>query len=74
MILDLAARIIRLAQHAEAAHDEGGRSMKKLINRVDDVLAQALRGFGAAHADLVQVHDAPTFVTRASRPAPARSR
>ena len=30
--------------------------MKKLINRVDDVLAQALSGFGAAHADLVRVH------------------
>ena len=26
LILDLSARIIRLAQHAEAAHDEGGRS------------------------------------------------
>lgn len=40
--------------------------MKKLINRVDDVLAQALSGFGAAHADLVRVHAAPAFVTRAA--------
>ena len=44
--------------------------MKKLINHVDDVLAQALSGFGAAHGDLVRVHDAPTFVTRA---APTRA-
>jgi phosphoenolpyruvate---glycerone phosphotransferase subunit DhaK len=39
--------------------------MKKLINRVEDVLVEALRGFGAAHADLVLVHTDPTFVTRA---------
>ena len=44
--------------------------MKKLINHVDDVLAQALSGFGAAHGDLVRVHEAPTFVTRA---APTRA-
>jgi dihydroxyacetone kinase-like protein len=40
--------------------------MKKLINNVDDVLAQALGGFGAAHPDLVRVHTGPTFVTRAA--------
>ena len=40
--------------------------MKKLINNVDDVLAQALSGFGAAHPDLVRVHTGPTFVTRAA--------
>ena len=39
--------------------------MKKLVNRVDDVLTEALRGFGAAHADLVRVHADPVFVTRA---------
>ena len=44
--------------------------MKKLINHVDDVLAQALSGFGAAHADLVRVHADPAFVTRA---APTRA-
>ena len=44
--------------------------MKKLINGVDDVLAQALEGFGAAHADLVRVHAEPVFVTRtAATPA-----
>jgi hypothetical protein len=29
LILDFSARIIRLAQHAEAAHDEGGKSDEK---------------------------------------------
>ena len=38
--------------------------MKKLINGVDDVLAESLRGFGAAHADLVEVCDEPRFVAR----------
>jgi len=39
--------------------------MKKLINGVEDVLAESLMGFGAAHAGLVTVHFDPTFVTRA---------
>jgi dihydroxyacetone kinase-like protein len=39
--------------------------MKKFINRVDDVLTEALRGFGAAHGDLVKVNFDPTYVTRA---------
>lgn len=30
--------------------------MKKLINRVDDVLTEALCGFGAAHADRPLAH------------------
>jgi dihydroxyacetone kinase-like protein len=46
--------------------------MKKLINRVDDVLAQALSGFGAAHADLVRVHTAPAFVTRVTLTSPGK--
>ena len=46
--------------------------MKKLINRVDDVLAQALDGFGAAHADLVRVHHDPAYVTRASATRPGK--
>jgi dihydroxyacetone kinase-like protein len=46
--------------------------MKKLINRVDDVLAQALDGFGAAHADLVRVHRNPAFVTRAAATRPGK--
>ena len=39
--------------------------MKKFINRVDDVLTEALRGFGAAHGDLVKVQFDPTYVARA---------
>ena len=46
--------------------------MKKLINRVDDVLAQALDGFAAAHADLVRVHHDPAYVTRASATRPGK--
>jgi phosphoenolpyruvate---glycerone phosphotransferase subunit DhaK len=44
--------------------------VKKFVNRVDDVLAESLRGFGAAHADLVRVHADPIYVTRA---APTRA-
>ncbi|MFO1039202.1 MAG: dihydroxyacetone kinase subunit DhaK [Geminicoccaceae bacterium] len=40
--------------------------MKKLINSVEDVLDEALRGFAAAHEDLVRASYAPTFVTRAN--------
>ena len=46
--------------------------MKKLINQVDDVLAQALSGFGAAHADIVQLHADPVFVTRAVPTRPGK--
>ena len=42
--------------------------MKKIINAVDDVLTEALAGFGAAHADLVSVSLAPKFVTRRDGP------
>jgi phosphoenolpyruvate---glycerone phosphotransferase subunit DhaK len=38
--------------------------MKKLMNRIDDVLTESLRGFGLAHADLVSVQFEPTFVAR----------
>ena len=46
--------------------------MKKLINAVDDVLAQSLRGFGRAHPDLVRVNADPAYVTRAGGPAPGK--
>lgn len=42
--------------------------VKKFINAVDDLLGEALRGFGAAHADLVTVSTAPRFVARADAP------
>ncbi|HEU4708853.1 MAG TPA: dihydroxyacetone kinase subunit DhaK [Methylophilaceae bacterium] len=41
--------------------------MKKFINNVDDVLAESLTGFGAAHADLVKVHLDPNYVVRAKK-------
>ncbi len=42
--------------------------MKKLMNRVEDVLTESLRGFGAAHADIVAVNFEPTFVMRKAGP------
>jgi phosphoenolpyruvate---glycerone phosphotransferase subunit DhaK len=42
--------------------------MKKLINAVDAVLRESLDGFAAAHADLVKVVHAPTYVVRADAP------
>ncbi len=42
--------------------------MKKIINAVDDILAQSLAGFGAAHADLVKVSLDPKMVLRADAP------
>ncbi|MEM8741317.1 MAG: dihydroxyacetone kinase subunit DhaK [Pseudomonadota bacterium] len=38
--------------------------MKKLINATNDVLTESLRGFGAAHADLVEVSLDPKMVWR----------
>jgi phosphoenolpyruvate---glycerone phosphotransferase subunit DhaK len=41
--------------------------MKKFINEVDNILAESLTGFGAAHADLVKVHLDPNYVVRAKK-------
>ncbi len=38
--------------------------MKKLINDVHEVVRESLEGFARAHADLVELHLDPTFVTR----------
>src|SRR6185437_6716618 len=38
--------------------------MKKLINAVDDMLAESLDGFAAAHADLVVLGEERKFVRR----------
>lgn len=38
--------------------------MKKLINHVDTVLEEALTGFAQAHADIIELHHQPYFVTR----------
>ena len=40
--------------------------MKKLINEVETVLAESLKGFGQAHSDLVKVSVQPQYVTRAT--------
>ena len=43
--------------------------MKKFINRTEDVLAESLRGFEAAHGEIVRLHRDPVFLSRAA-PAP----
>ncbi len=43
--------------------------MKKLMNEVDNLLSESLRGFGAAHSDIVSVNLEPMYVTRKGGPA-----
>jgi dihydroxyacetone kinase-like protein len=43
--------------------------MKKLINDVDDVLNESLRGFAAAYDQVVKLNTEPVFVSRADSPA-----
>lgn len=45
--------------------------MKKLINDVESVLEEQLRGLGEAHPEL-QVHQDPLFVVRADAPVPGK--
>jgi phosphoenolpyruvate---glycerone phosphotransferase subunit DhaK len=42
--------------------------MKKLINKPDDVVTEALQGIAAAHPDLVKVHSNPNIIVRADAP------
>lgn len=42
--------------------------MKKLINRVEDVLSESLQGFQTAHRDIVSVNLEPKYVVRAHAP------
>jgi phosphoenolpyruvate---glycerone phosphotransferase subunit DhaK len=42
--------------------------MKKLINKPEDVVTEALQGIAAAHPDLVEVHFNPNFIVRADAP------
>jgi dihydroxyacetone kinase-like protein len=42
--------------------------VKKLINRPEDVVTEALQGIAAAHPDLVNVHFDPNFIVRADAP------
>jgi dihydroxyacetone kinase-like protein len=47
-------------------------TVKKLINRPEDVVSEALRGLALAHADLLRVHVDSTYVVRADAPAVGR--
>ena len=42
--------------------------MKKLINKPEDVVKEALQGFAAAHAGLVRVFYDPNYIVRADAP------
>lgn len=42
--------------------------MKKLINKPEDVVTEALQGVALAHSDLVRVHFDPNYVVRADAP------
>jgi phosphoenolpyruvate---glycerone phosphotransferase subunit DhaK len=42
--------------------------MKKLINDPEQVVVESLRGFAAAHPDLIRVHYDPNYVVRADAP------
>jgi dihydroxyacetone kinase-like protein len=46
--------------------------MKKLMNSIENVLTESLRGFGAAHADIVSVSLDPMYVTRHSGAKPGK--
>lgn len=46
--------------------------MKKLLNDPQDAVTESLEGFGLAHADLVEVHLAPTYVSRAGGAVPGK--
>jgi dihydroxyacetone kinase-like protein len=46
--------------------------MKKLLNSVDTLLVEALRGFGAAHPDLVVINEDPAFIRRKDAPRPGK--
>jgi len=46
--------------------------LKKLINAVDDLLSESLRGFGAAHAGLVEVSLDPKLAWRRGGPRPGK--
>lgn len=46
--------------------------MKKLINQIDDVLVESLRGLGLAHPDIVEVSLDPRLVTRKTRGRPGK--
>lgn len=46
--------------------------MKKLLDDPADAVTDSLAGFALAHADLVQVHHEPVYVSRAGGPVPGK--
>ncbi|WP_265523056.1 dihydroxyacetone kinase subunit DhaK [Oerskovia flava] len=46
--------------------------MKKLLNDPQDAVTETLEGFGLAHADLVQVHLSPHYVSRVGGAVPGK--
>ena len=42
--------------------------MKKLINKAEDVVPEALAGMAAAHADMIKVFTNPNYIVRADAP------
>jgi phosphoenolpyruvate---glycerone phosphotransferase subunit DhaK len=42
--------------------------MKKLINKAEDVVTEALQGMEAAHGDLIKVNFGPNYIVRADAP------
>jgi len=46
--------------------------MKKLMNAVENILTESLRGFGRAHDDIVSVSLDPMFVTRKAGAKPGK--
>ncbi|BCX04195.1 MAG: dihydroxyacetone kinase subunit DhaK [Candidatus Roseilinea sp.] len=46
--------------------------MKKLINKPESVVVEAMRGIEAAHRDLVRVHYDPNYIVRADAPIPGK--
>ena len=47
--------------------------MKKLINKVDDIVAEALQGMAAAHPDLVEIHLEPNYLVRKGSPTQGKA-
>lgn len=47
--------------------------MKKFVNKIDDVLRESLRGFAAAHGDIVRLNESPAYVARAGAPATGKT-
>jgi len=41
--------------------------MKKFLNNIDNMLIESLSGFATAHADLVELHLEPNFLTRKNK-------